>query len=369
MSYEAKARGVTRAMRLSQIRKLCPDAVILSSDYEAYRIYARRMYNIVRRYANEVEEYSIDECFADITGMDRELDMPYADIAAAIKKDLHDSLGLSFSVGLSVNKVLAKLASKKNKPSGLTVISMDQINMHLKDVAIGKVWGIGSSTTIAMKKRGIVTALDLAHQTPAWVAEHFDRPVMEIYQELRGAHVMQLASGPGEAPHSIQRTQTFKPVSKDPDVVFSELSRNVENAAHRLRGQGLFAGRIYFFLKTQEFEYSGAEIKLARAVSTPTEILAEIKKRFASAFKPGLVYRATGVTLSELRPSETRSDDLFGGSVKSDKAEKIFADVDRLTAKYGENAVFLGSSLKAVKSEGKHVSRHKFGLAFLGEVK
>src|SRR6266704_1894990 len=71
MSYEAKARGVTRAMKLSEVRKLCPDAIILPSDYETYSLYSQRMYEIVRRYTPEIEEYSIDECFADLTGMRR----------------------------------------------------------------------------------------------------------------------------------------------------------------------------------------------------------------------------------------------------------------------------------------------------------
>src|SRR5438045_3577068 len=77
LSYEAKARGARRGMQLSEIRKLCPGLIILPSDYETYSLYSERMYNIVRRYTPEVEEYSIDECFGDITGLRRRLGMPY----------------------------------------------------------------------------------------------------------------------------------------------------------------------------------------------------------------------------------------------------------------------------------------------------
>ena len=77
MSYEAKARGVVRAMRLSEVRKLCPDAVFLPSDYETYSLLSKRFFSIVRRYTPDVEEYGIDECFADITGMQRPLRMGY----------------------------------------------------------------------------------------------------------------------------------------------------------------------------------------------------------------------------------------------------------------------------------------------------
>jgi DNA polymerase-4/DNA polymerase V len=122
MSYEAKARGVTRGMRLFEIKRLCPDAVILPSDYETYSLLSQRLFAIVRRYTPEVEEYSIDEVFADLTGLRRPLRMSYEQMAAKIKHELDTELGFTFSVGLAPNKVLAKIASKWQKPSGFTAI-------------------------------------------------------------------------------------------------------------------------------------------------------------------------------------------------------------------------------------------------------
>jgi DNA polymerase-4/DNA polymerase V len=104
MSYEAKARGVKRGMRIAEIRKICPDAVILPSDYETYSLLSTRFFAIVRRYTPDVEEYSIDECFADLTGLRRPLRMSYIQIAEQIKKDLDTELGFTFSVGLAPNK-------------------------------------------------------------------------------------------------------------------------------------------------------------------------------------------------------------------------------------------------------------------------
>src|SRR5438552_1874653 len=111
MSYEAKRKGVTRGMRLFEVKKLCPDAVMLPSDYETYSILSQRFFSIVRRYTPDVEEYSIDECFADLTGLRRSLRMNYIEIAKSIKRDLDAELGFTFSVGLAPNKVVAKLAS------------------------------------------------------------------------------------------------------------------------------------------------------------------------------------------------------------------------------------------------------------------
>ena len=118
MSYEAKARGITRGMRLFEIKKICPEAVILPSDYETYSLYSKRMGAIVRRYTGEIEEYSIDECFADLTGLRRPLHLSYKAIAEKIKREIESELGMTFSVGVGLNKVTSKIASKWKKPSG-----------------------------------------------------------------------------------------------------------------------------------------------------------------------------------------------------------------------------------------------------------
>src|SRR6516162_8852245 len=109
MSYEAKARGVTRGMQVWQIKKICPEAIILPSDYETYSLISKRFFTIVRRYTPDVEEYSIDEGFADLTGLRRPLRMSYRKIAQHMKKALDAELGFTFSVGLAPNKVVAKI--------------------------------------------------------------------------------------------------------------------------------------------------------------------------------------------------------------------------------------------------------------------
>ena len=101
MSYEAKRRGVTRAMRLREALTVCPDAIVVPSDYETYSLLSTRMFAIVRRFTPDVEEYSIDECFADITGLQRPLKLSYPQIAARIKQTLDIELGFTFSVGLA----------------------------------------------------------------------------------------------------------------------------------------------------------------------------------------------------------------------------------------------------------------------------
>jgi DNA polymerase-4/DNA polymerase V len=169
MSYEAKARGVVRGMPIQDIKKVCPEVIYLPSDYETYSLLSTRFFDIVRRYTSDVEEYSIDECFADITGYKRAYRASYKQIAERIKHDLDTSLGFTFSVGLAPSKVLAKVGSKWAKPSGLTAIAGYQIQDYLKDLPVEKVWGIGPNTAAFLSKQRISTALEFARMPEAWV--------------------------------------------------------------------------------------------------------------------------------------------------------------------------------------------------------
>lgn len=349
MTYEAKARGVTRGMRFFEVKKVCPDAIILPSDYETYSIFSRRMYAIVRRYTPEVEEYSIDECFADLTGLKRSLGMTYQEMAEKIKYDLEHELGMTFSVGLGPTKVIAKIASKWNKPSGLTFIPGKEIHEYLVKLPIGKVWGIGPSTAAHMFKLGIRTALDFASRDEVWVKEKLSKPYLEIWYELRGVSVHSINSAQSKDDYqSISKTRTFTPPSSDRAFVFSQLSKNIENACIKARRHGLAAKEISFYLKTQHFSYQGLEIKLTQPVSVPNEVTKAVSLHFNKVFKPGTLYRATGITLRKLAPESHEQLDLFGKSTEIKGITQLYKAIDKVSLKYGKHSVFLGSSLVAM---------------------
>ncbi len=350
MSYEAKARGVTRGMQIHQIIKLCPDAIILPSDYESYSLYSKRMFEIVRRYAYEVDEYSIDECFADITGLRRPLHMSYEQIAEKIKFDLDSELGMTFSVGLSVNKVTAKIASKWKKPSGLTIIPAHVLHIFLEKLSVGKVWGIGPNTTAYMNQLGIHTALDFANKELTWIQSKFTKPHIEIWKELRGEFIYPLSTIEKHDYKSVGKTRTFTPPSRDREFVFSQLSKNIENACIKLRRHGLFTKDITFFLKTQDFKYHGTELKLSEAVSIPEIIIEAVKKQFNVIFNNKYIYRATGIVLMKLSSENIKTIDLFGNSTRIDKLIDIYEGVDKVSKKYGKHSIFLGSSFIAMKN-------------------
>ncbi len=294
VSYEAKARGVKRGMTIRDIKALCPDVIHLPSDYETYSLFSQRMFAIVRRYTPDVEEYSIDECFCDLTGLRRPLRMSYETMAARIKADLEHDLGLTFAVGLAPTKVVAKLASKWQKPAGLTVISGTDLHLYLDKVPIGNVWGIGEQTTAYLMRFGIITALDFARQDELWVRSKLTKPHQDIWHELRGTAVIPLELGEHHAYQSISKTKTFTPPTSDREMLLAQLSKNVENACIKARRHHLEARRVSFFLRTQDFRHTGYELVLSRPTNVPSVIVPLINAHLNTIYRPELRAKPCG---------------------------------------------------------------------------
>ncbi len=357
MTYEAKRLGITRAMPVHEIRKKFPSVVILPSDYETYSLFSNRMYAIVRRYTPAVEEYSIDECFADLTGLRRSLRMSYIEMAEAIKRDLEAELGMTFSMGLSATKVLAKIGSKWNKPSGLVPIPLSGARAFLEKTRTIDVWGIGPNTAAYLEKFGIRSALDFALRDEAWVSARVAKPILEIWHELNGTRVYEVVIAGRESYQSISKTKTFTPSSKNRDVIFAQLSKNIENACIKARRWNLASARIVFFLKTQDFKYHSCEVRLSHATSVPEDILTAIAQYFPGVWQSRALYRATGITLLNLQPHDSVQLDLFGKAVKTEGLKQVYESVDEMCEKYGKHTIFLASSFRAMRRSAHESER------------
>jgi DNA polymerase-4/DNA polymerase V len=226
-SYAAKAIGIKRGVPLHEARRMCRSLVVLPSDYETYSLFSRRMFSIMRRFTPDVEEYSIDEAFADITGMRRALKASYEMIAMNIKNEIHRELGLTVSVGLSLTKVLAKVGSKHRKPDGFTPIPGRMISAYLEHLSVEKIWGIGPATTNYLAKMRVNTALEFARLPESTVRRSLTKPGIEIWQELRGESVYPVCPEEKSTYASISKTKTFAPPTSDAEYLFAHLMRNL----------------------------------------------------------------------------------------------------------------------------------------------
>ncbi len=348
LSYEAKALGVVRGMPIFRLKKEFPQVLILPGDYAAYAKYSHDMFEIVRRYADDVEEYSIDECFADLTGLDVPLHMSYRQIAERIMKEIDEELGLSVSIGIAPTKVLAKVASKWKKPRGLTVITKDTTAPYLRATAIEKIWGIGRQTSEFLKNNGIFTARTFAEKDIEWVRAHLSKPYEAIWFELNSVCIMPIDPEPKTVFASVQKTRSFHPATNDMQFLLSQLSKHIEDACRKIRHYNLVAKKVSFFFKTKDFVYHTFSASPTTASQSPEVIIALAHKHGAEMWRKGVLYRTTGVTLHDLCPVSTAQGDLFGGSDREKRFEAIHKSIDNLEDKWGKRLVHLGSTQRAL---------------------
>jgi len=331
ISYEARASGIERGMLTSQIKRLCPKVIVLAGDYELFSLYSQRMFTILRRYSPLVEEYSVDEGFADLTGLRRPLHASYREIGKRIQAEIKQELDLPVSVGISLTKSLAKLASGFRKPLGLTLVSGQNIEPFLEQIKVGQVWGIGPATTSYLYKFNIQSALAFAKLPPTIFnqgknALRLSKPHWEIWQELRGEPVYLLNPNAKNQYKSISKTSTFRPDSCDPNKVWAELLNNIEQAFKKARKYGYFVKKALIFLKTSTFRYQATEIVFSHKEQFPLLARPALRHGFTKIFNPALSYRATGCTLLELSENKQEQINLFEepSLISAPKAQALY---------------------------------------------
>lgn len=353
LSYEAKALGLKRGDPIFKIKKEYPSVIILPGDYKSYAKYSRDMFDIVRRYADDVEEYSIDECFADLTGLDKPLKMTHKEIAERIKKEIKDEMDLSVSIGVAPTKVLAKVASKWVKPNGLTVITTDTATEFLSKTNIENIWGIGPRTALLLKRKGVMTALDFYKKDIHWIQENLTKPYETIWLELHSIYMMELNPITKTEYSSIQKMRTFHPLTNNKTFLLSQLAKHIEDACGKARYYDLTPKKLFVYLKTSEFKYVTAKITLPSPTNAPEVLTALLHSHFDSIYRGGVMYRATGVTLVDLMHEYVLQGDLFGETEKVHKFETIHKQLDTLEDKFGKHVVYLAGTHSARKRNVK----------------
>lgn len=343
-SLEAKKLGISRQTSMYEIKRYFPQCVIVSSNYEMYELFSAKMHAILKKYSPDVEKYSIDEDFACLNSV-ASSEYAATQIAQKIKNDIESALDITVSVGLSVNKSLAKLASDFNKPSGFTVVSFENIERFLKEIAVEDIWGIGRATTKLLQNYRIKTAYDFYSKPEKFIRAVLTKPGIEIWKELHGEYIFKLDSSPKTSFQSISKTRTFMPASTDKDFVFSQLITNLERACHKARVYGLCTNRFNIFLKGQDFLYVYGEVELMERTASPTIVLKKVRSVFEKLFVNGKEYRATGVILSNLAAYGDEQESILENHVRKEKSRAIFESIDVLSKRYGERVVKSGATM------------------------
>lgn len=344
-SYEAKALGIKRGVRLHEAERMCPGLIVVPSDYETYSLYSKRMFAVFRDFTPMVEEHSIDEGFADLTGLRRVHRMSYVQIAKAMQARVRAELDLGVSVGLSVSKSVAKLGSKYRKPEGFTAVPANRLHEFLARIPLDAVWGFGPNTVELLRKQGLATALDFAR----WPLDRADRLLgkvgRDIWHELRGDAVYPVETEEKTDYATVSKCKTFTAPSADRDFVYAKLVRNLESACIKLRRHRLRARVLYAALRRKDFSQRGLEAALTRGAAAPPDMLPALQAMFERLYEPGVEYRSTMVVLAKVEPDRSDQYELFEDRVRIEQVREVFRAVDEVAERYGKHKLGLGPAL------------------------
>jgi DNA polymerase-4 len=237
-TYEARAFGIRSAMPLRTAHKLCPHAVFLPVDFAAYHRYSEEFKAVMRSVSPLLEDRGIDEAFLDITDLDRSSE----DIARDLKARIHAATGLTCSIGIAPNKLLAKMASELDKPDGLTILGEGDLERRIWPLGVRKLPGIGPKTEARLGAIGVHTIGDLA-------ALPIERLVDELGRSY-GAYLYEAARGIDDdpivthwEPRSRSRETTFQEDVGDWQKIARTLAALAREVAEDLRDEG-YCGRV-----------------------------------------------------------------------------------------------------------------------------
>jgi DNA polymerase-4 len=355
-SYEARRYGVFSAMPSARARQLCPSAVFLQGDYDAYASTSAQVHEVFESYTPRVEGISLDEAFLDVTGSVT-LFGDGVTIGHRIRADIADRLSLTCSVGVAPNKFLAKMASVEAKPRarpngvepgpGVFEVAPGDEVAYLHPLPVRRLWGVGPSTYERLSRLGVTTIGDLAAVSP--VALH------GIVGRASAVRLLELASGVDDRPveserpvKSISHEETFAYDLFDRTDIRTQLVRMADGVATRLRASGLGARTISLKVRDATFTTLTRSRTLPRGVDTAAAIV-DVVVPLMDQVEPTGGVRLLGVVASKFaEPSEQlQLDGITADGDTSEQWSEASAAIDRVRGRFGSSAIGPASALSA----------------------
>jgi DNA polymerase IV len=344
-SYEARNYGIHSAMPMKEAHKLCPDAVYVNTSGDKYSYMSAQVVTIMRRYSPAIEPVSIDEAFADITGIYKRYGEP-EQVARAIKKDIIDEINLTCSIGIGPNRSVAKIASGSNKPNGLVIIPPNDVKQFLWVRPVDHLWGVGKKSAEALGRIGIKTIGDLA-QTP--------EKTLKTMFGIMGPGLVRMANGEGEtdvrASHieyeakSMGHEHTFDKDTNDQEKVLGLLLYLSDRVSRRLRQSGCVARTVTLKVRKSDFKLMTRAKSLNIYIDTEKDIFRTARKLLLDNRFLDEPIRLIGVNVANLKKNgdETYDDYLidYDPMKKRRQLDKV---LDNLRDKHGEESIFFAAS-------------------------
>jgi len=332
-SYEARKFGVRSAMPIMQAKKLCPHAVFLPGRMSRYREVSRQVMDIIRSLCPLVEQASVDEAYADISGT-RRIFGPPENFALSLKAEILSATGLTCSVGIAPNKFLAKIASDWNKPDGLTRIRPADTTAFLQTLPLGKIPGVGKHFEEDLRRMGVTTVPHVLARPKAYWAEVLGK---------RGAFLHDRACGidespvvPGSDPKSCSAENTLDKDTLDRSLLERQLLIQAERIGRELRGIGKKGLTVTLKIKFHDF----SSITRSKTLPLPTDITTEIfdaARKLLAAEKLPHPVRLIGTGVSNFRLVQIELPLMPDAARK--RSRKLDETMDRILDKFGSGSI------------------------------
>jgi DNA polymerase-4 len=329
-SYEARKYGVHSAMPMKVARRLCPDAIIIKSDFEAYSKYSRLVTEVIKDAVPIFEKASIDEFYIDLTGMDKFFGcLQFTD---QLKKRINKESGLPISWGLASNKLISKVATNEVKPNGQLEIPFGNEKGFLAPLSVTKIPGVGKETGYKLLKMGVETVKVLSEIPVEMMENLLGKSGIDLWRKANGIDETPVI--PYHEQKSISTETTFQTDTIDMAFLHSQLVRMTEEIAFQLRQQNKLTGCVTVKVRYSNFETFTKQITIPYS-NADHALLKIASELFNKLYERRLLIRLLGIRFTHLIPGNYQIN-LF-----EDTQEMInlYQAIDSVKKRFGEKKI------------------------------
>ena len=333
-SYETRAFGVRSAMPMKMALKLCPDAIVLRGDFDAYTQHSEAVTSLIMGRAPLVEKASIDEFYLDMTGMERFFGS-YAfaqDLRDRIKKEI----GLQMSFGLSVNKTVSKVATNHVKPAGEFQVLSGQEKSFLAPMPVGKIPMIGAVTSQTLRNMGIVQVGTLSQMPLKILEKTFGKSGTVLWERANGIDLRPVV--PYSEQKSLSKEITFEQDSTDVVLLRRILGSLTEQLAYDLRKLGQCTACVTVKVRYSNFDTHTRQISIPASASDH-RLIPTVQELFEKLYDRRLLIRLIGVRFSKLWQGQEQLQIFDEGA----RLVPLYGAMDKLRNRYGDFSILRAS--------------------------
>jgi DNA polymerase-4 len=346
-SYEARRFGIHSAMPISEAFRRCPDAVFLRPDMEKYRRHSRQVFQILATLAPVVEAASIDEAYLDVSGLEKLLGTPET-IGSEIKRRIRTGTGLTASVGIGPNRLIAKLGSEYHKPDGLTVVTPEQVLDFLAPMPVSNLRGLGRQTQKIFSRLGIRTVEQLRAIPLPRLEQHLGKKAAaSFHRQAFGIASDQVL--PGQCRKSISKETTFETDIRDHTVLHDALWGVAADVPRTARREDLSGSVVTLKIRFEGFETHTRQHKRTTPTCDEREMLKTAWRLFLDGRLPNKPVRLIGIGISDWEEDQPAQTDLFTQPAQQEDNKRLLQTIDAVTEKFGKHLLQVGVSRKPGK--------------------